>query len=109
MKRIFIAIVGGTVVLIGIAMLVLPGPAIVVIPAGVAILATEFIWARRWMERGKEILKQWKAGRASGLSLWTAFKQAFARSAKPKLLASHSNCPSGNPVSPPSPARNRSL
>lgn len=109
MKRIFIAIVGGTVVLIGIAMLVLPGPAIVVIPAGVAILATEFIWARRWLERGKEILTQWKAGRASGLSFWAALKQAFARAAKPKLLVSHLNCPAGSPANPPSPARNRSL
>jgi tellurite resistance protein TerC len=38
-----------TVVLIGVAMIVLPGPAIVVIPAGLAILATEFAWARRWL------------------------------------------------------------
>jgi len=34
------------VVLIGVAMLVLPGPAFLVIPAGLAILATEFVWAR---------------------------------------------------------------
>lgn len=38
-----------TVVLIGVAMIVLPGPAIVVIPAGLAILATEYAWARRWL------------------------------------------------------------
>lgn len=46
-RRLVIAIVGGTVLLIGVAMLVLPGPAFVVIPAGLAILATEFVWARR--------------------------------------------------------------
>ena len=34
-------------VLLGIAMIALPGPAVVVIPAGLAILATEFLWARR--------------------------------------------------------------
>jgi len=53
LKRIIIAIIGGTVVLIGIAMIVLPGPAIVVIPAGLAILATEFIWAQRALRQCK--------------------------------------------------------
>ena len=49
-KRIVIAVVGGTVVLIGIAMIVLPGPAIVVIPMGLGILGLEFAWAKRWLE-----------------------------------------------------------
>lgn len=35
-------------------MLVLPGPAVLVIPAGLAILATEFEWAHRWLEYAKE-------------------------------------------------------
>ena len=35
--------------LAGILMIVLPGPAFVFIPAGLAILATEFAWARRWL------------------------------------------------------------
>jgi hypothetical protein len=46
MRKCIIAITGGTVVLLGIGMIVLPGPAVVVIPAGLAILATEFLWAR---------------------------------------------------------------
>lgn len=46
-----IAVFGGTVLLVGIAMIVLPGPAIVVIPLGLAILAMEFLWARRWLKR----------------------------------------------------------
>ena len=50
-RRCAIALVGGTVVLIGIAMIVFPGPAIVVIPAGLAILGLEFAWARRWLEK----------------------------------------------------------
>ena len=40
-KKLLIAIIGFTVLLIGIAMIVLSGPAIVVIPIGLAILATE--------------------------------------------------------------------
>lgn len=48
-RRIAVFIVGSTVVLFGIALLVLPGPAVVVIPIGLAILATEYAWARRWL------------------------------------------------------------
>jgi tellurite resistance protein TerC len=63
-KRIAILIVGMTVLLFGIALIVLPGPAVVVIPIGLAILATEFAWARHWLnvmresaEKGAEKLK----------------------------------------------------
>ncbi len=52
-KRIFIAITGFTVLLIGVAMIVLPGPAILDIPLGLAILATEFLWARRLLRKVK--------------------------------------------------------
>ncbi|MFN8627339.1 MAG: PGPGW domain-containing protein [Candidatus Binatia bacterium] len=45
-RRLIVLVVGLTVVLIGVAMLVLPGPAFVVIPLGLAILATEFVWAQ---------------------------------------------------------------
>jgi uncharacterized protein (TIGR02611 family) len=53
-KKVAIGIVGGVVLLAGIAMIVLPGPAFLVIPAGLAILATEFEWAERWKDRIKE-------------------------------------------------------
>ena len=49
-----LSLIGGTVVVIGVAMIVLPGPAVVVIPAGLAILATEFSWARRALSRGRK-------------------------------------------------------
>jgi len=52
-RRIAISIVGGTVLLIGIAMLVLPGPGLVVIPLGLAILGLEFAWARAWLRKVK--------------------------------------------------------
>ena len=50
-KRIAVMIIGMTVLLIGVALLVLPGPAFVVIPIGLAILATEYAWARRALKR----------------------------------------------------------
>lgn len=50
-RRIGIAIVGGTVLLIGIVMIFLPVPGIIVIPIGLAILALEFAWAQVWLDR----------------------------------------------------------
>jgi tellurite resistance protein TerC len=49
-----VAIVGGTVLAIGIALIVLPGPAFVVIPLGLAILSAEFAWARYWLRKVKQ-------------------------------------------------------
>ena len=48
-RRIVVGVVGATVVLLGMAMIVLPGPAFIVIPIGLAILGIEFTWARRWL------------------------------------------------------------
>ena len=56
--RLIILVVGVTVVAVGVAMIVLPGPAFVVIPAGLGILATEFMWARRlldWVKRSIDL------------------------------------------------------
>jgi len=55
-KRLFVGLMGGTVLLIGIAMIILPGPALVVIPAGLAILATEFLWAKRALRQCKGVV-----------------------------------------------------
>ena len=59
-RRLVVGVVGATVCLIGIAMIVLPGPAFIVIPTGLGILAIEFAWARRLLEelkkRGKNVL-----------------------------------------------------
>jgi tellurite resistance protein TerC len=49
LRKCLVALAGGALLLAGIVMLVLPGPAIVVIPATLAILAIEFLWARRWL------------------------------------------------------------
>ena len=53
-KRIAITVIGGLIVLLGIAMLVLPGPGLLVIIAGLAILATEYVWAERLLTMAKE-------------------------------------------------------
>ncbi len=57
-RRIVVGVVGTTVVLLGVAMLVLPGPALIVIPAGLALLALEFAWARRWLRIARERSQQ---------------------------------------------------
>jgi hypothetical protein len=49
-KRVTIAIVGGLVVLIGIALLVLPGPGLLVVLAGLLILASEFPALERYVD-----------------------------------------------------------
>jgi tellurite resistance protein TerC len=61
-KRLIIAIIGFTVLLIGLAMVVLPGPAFIVIPIALGILATEFIWAKKLLDRVKSSasnVKEW--------------------------------------------------
>jgi tellurite resistance protein TerC len=42
----------------GVAMLVLPGPAILLIPLGLGILATEFRWARKWLTTARQWLRR---------------------------------------------------
>ncbi len=49
--RWLIVAAGFTILLAGIAMLVLPGPALAVIPIGLFLLALEFQWAEEWLER----------------------------------------------------------
>lgn len=57
-RKVVVAVVGSTVLAVGIALIVLPGPAVVVIPLGLAILATEFLWARRLLRRVKHDASQ---------------------------------------------------
>jgi uncharacterized protein (TIGR02611 family) len=59
-KRVGITIAGFVVILAGAAMLVLPGPGLLVIIAGLAILATEYVWAQRLLRVAKEKATQAK-------------------------------------------------
>jgi len=54
-RRVIVFVIGGSILLIGIALIVLPGPAFVVIPVGLAILATEFAWARHWLKKARRL------------------------------------------------------
>ncbi len=67
-RKIIVLVLGVTTVIIGVIMIVAPGPAIVVIPLGLAFLATEFLWARRLLAR------------------YTGHAQTFANSAQ-RILA----------------------
>lgn len=64
-RKLIVAVIGGTVILLGIVMIVLPGPAIIVIPVGLGILATEFAWARRLVRRTRVMIARAR-GRQSG-------------------------------------------
>ncbi len=55
-RRVVVAVVGVTLLLLGLIMLVTPGPGLVVIPLGLAILSIEFAWARYWLKRARERL-----------------------------------------------------
>jgi uncharacterized protein (TIGR02611 family) len=60
-KRLIVIVVGSTVLLMGIAMIVLPGPAILVIPVGLSVLATELVWARKLLSKLKSTFQKGKA------------------------------------------------
>jgi len=61
-KRLVVIVIGFTILATGIAMVVLPGPAVVVIPIGLAILATEFVWARRMLDTVNERIVRMRKG-----------------------------------------------
>ncbi len=67
-RKAVILVIGSSVLLIGVAMVVLPGPALLVIPLGLTILAIEFAWAKRWLERVRREFAEARAqvGRALG-------------------------------------------
>jgi uncharacterized protein (TIGR02611 family) len=68
MKKFYVALIGGTIVVLGVVMLVLPGPGLLVIAGGLALLATEFLWARRALRSAKSTVA--KVRRKSGMKEW---------------------------------------
>ena len=60
-RRIAVLTVGSTVVLLGVVMLVTPGPGLIVIPIGLAILSIEFAWARHWLRKVRESISNQNA------------------------------------------------
>jgi tellurite resistance protein TerC len=59
-KRFFVIGAGFGVLAVGLVMVVLPGPAIIVIPTGLGILAKELGWARNVLDRGKKLAEKTK-------------------------------------------------
>jgi len=57
-RRMVIAMLGATIVLAGVAMLVLPGPGLLTIILGLMLLGVEFAFARRWLTRIKKETRQ---------------------------------------------------
>ncbi len=57
-RRLIVAVVGTTVLLFGLALIFLPGPAFVVIPIGLGILGLEFAWARRLLKRVRRTISE---------------------------------------------------
>ena len=68
LRKGLIGVIGITIVLIGLLLIFLPGPGSLVIVAGIAVLATEFVWARQLIRRGREL------ARKVGESVKTAMK-----------------------------------
>jgi len=63
--KIVIGVVGGALVLVGLALVPLPGPGWAIVFAGLAVLAVEFAWARRTLERSRVLVRRgtrWFAG-----------------------------------------------
>ena len=76
-KRFAVTIVGAALLVAGLAMMVLPGPGILVIVAGLAVLATEYVWARSLLDKARNQAE--KAQEAAVASRWrTAGTVVFA-------------------------------
>ncbi len=69
--RVFIGLIGGTITVLGSIALIGPGPGILILLAGLGILATEFAWAGRIMMRTKEMAN--KAAERSGMKPWVKY------------------------------------
>lgn len=51
--------VGGLLLAFGLVMLVLPGPGLLIIPLGIAVLAVEFRGARRGFRASRRTAREW--------------------------------------------------
>jgi len=68
-RKLIVGLIGMTILIIGVAMIVLPGPALILIPVGLGLLATEFAWARRLVRRARMMIgKKARKSEASNAS-----------------------------------------
>ena len=61
-RKIIVGLIGATIVLFGIDLIVLPGPGVLVIAIGLAVLASEFMWARRLLRRARQLAGKARRG-----------------------------------------------
>ena len=68
-RKIIVGVVGGIIFLAGIVMILTPGPAFVLIPVGLLLLASEFTWAEKGAQKMLELIsrarKKWQEKRAA--------------------------------------------
>jgi hypothetical protein len=69
--RLFIGFIGGGVAVLGAVLLIAPGPGLLVLLAGLGILATEFAWAGRIMMETKKMAA--KAAQRTGMKPWVKY------------------------------------
>lgn len=84
-RRVVVFVIGMTVMGFGVVLLFTPGPAIVVIPAGLAILATEFVWARRLMRKARSAVEDGRKMRWK--KAWKTLIGAFRPDEQPEPAA----------------------
>lgn len=51
LRRFVILVMGLTIMLIGVLLLVLPGPGMIIFLFGLTLLASEFYWAKNWLKK----------------------------------------------------------
>lgn len=64
-RRIAVSVIGATLLVLGVVLLVTPGPGLLILASGLGVLALEFAWARRWLTKLRKGAAE--AGRAAGL------------------------------------------
>ena len=69
--RIFIGLIGGGITVLGAIALVGPGPGVLIVLAGLGILATEFAWASRAVIHTKNMAQ--RAADRAGIPLWVKY------------------------------------
>jgi uncharacterized protein (TIGR02611 family) len=85
LKRIIVTVLGGSVLIFGVALVFLPGPGALVILGGLALLGTEYAWARYLLRKGRQLASQARS-RTQRIVSWhrePAEKQALAANPEP--------------------------
>lgn len=98
-RKLIVFVIGMSVLLFGLALTVLPGPAFVVIPLGLAILATEFLWAR-WLlhkvqDRMNQVVDKVRQSTAGSGPVAATACEALASGCEPVCIP-HSEMPSAD-------------